>query len=58
MLEQWGAAVEPSERRSLEALLAELPARVAAIADCGVPDTLVHGDFHSGNVAGRDPATT
>ena len=48
-----GFAIEPAERRSLEAVVAGLPARVAAIADCGVPDTLVHGDFHAGNVAGR-----
>ncbi len=53
VLEQWGSAIEQSERRSLEAVVAGLPARVAAIVDCGVPDTLVHGDFHAGNVAGR-----
>ena len=53
VLEQWGSAIEPAERRSLEAMVAGLPARVAAIVDCGVPDTLVHGDFHAGNVAGR-----
>jgi len=53
VLEQWGSSIEPAERRSLEAVMAGLPARVAAIADCGVPDTLVHGDFHAGNVAGR-----
>ena len=53
VVEQWGSALEPAERRSLEAVVAGLPARVAAIADCGVPDTLVHGDFHAGNVAGR-----
>jgi hypothetical protein len=53
VLEQWGPAIELSERRSLETLLTDLPARVAAINDCGVPDSLVHGDFHAGNVAGR-----
>ncbi|HYI54317.1 MAG TPA: phosphotransferase [Microlunatus sp.] len=53
VVEEWGAAIELSARRSLEALVSELPARVAAVADCGVPDTLVHGDFHAGNVAGR-----
>jgi hypothetical protein len=53
VLEQWGSSIEPAERRSLEAVMAGLPARVAAIADCGVPETLVHGDFHAGNVAGR-----
>ena len=34
----------------LAALLAELPARLAAIEACGLPDTLVHGDLHPGNV--------
>ena len=53
VVEQWGSAIEPAERRALEVVVAGLPARVAAIADCGVPDTLVHGDFHAGNVAGR-----
>ena len=40
------------QRRALDRLVSGLPARLAAIADCGVPDTLVHGDFHPGNVAG------
>jgi aminoglycoside phosphotransferase (APT) family kinase protein len=30
-------------------LIAGLPERLAAAADCGLPDTLVHGDLHSGN---------
>lgn len=34
----------------LAALLAGLPARLAAVAVCGLPDTLVHGDLHPGNV--------
>jgi hypothetical protein len=34
----------------LDDLLDELPARLAAIAACGLPDTLVHGDLHPGNV--------
>ncbi|AGL19658.1 aminoglycoside phosphotransferase [Actinoplanes sp. N902-109] len=34
----------------LAALLADLPARLAALAACGLPDTLVHGDLHPGNV--------
>ncbi len=34
----------------LAALLDELPARFAAIEACGLPDTLVHGDLHPGNV--------
>ncbi|HTV26099.1 MAG TPA: aminoglycoside phosphotransferase family protein [Polyangiaceae bacterium] len=33
-------------------LLATLPERLAAVLACNVPDTLVHGDFHPGNVRG------
>ena len=34
---------------ALDALVAELPRRLADLAACGLPDTLVHGDFHPGN---------
>lgn len=40
----------------LDVLLNRLPARLAAIAACGLADTLVHGDFHPGNVHGSDEA--
>jgi Ser/Thr protein kinase RdoA (MazF antagonist) len=53
VVEQWGSALELPEHRSLEALVAGLSARVTAIEECGVPEALVHGDFHPGNVAGR-----
>jgi hypothetical protein len=52
VVEEWGGGLTAPERRAVDALVSDLPARVAAIADCGVPDTLVHGDFHAGNVAG------
>ena len=42
------------EQQALDALLSGLPGRIAAVEECGVPDTLVHGDFHPGNVRGRD----
>ncbi len=51
-VEGWRNALELAERRSLDALISGLPKRLSAIADCGVPDTLVHGDFHPGNVVG------
>ncbi|GGQ54346.1 phosphotransferase family protein [Couchioplanes azureus] len=41
----WRDAVE-----GLDELMEELPARLAAIDACGLPDTLVHGDLHPGNV--------
>ena len=40
--------------RRLESLIASLPQRFADIASCGVPETLVHGDFHAGNVIGDE----
>ena len=40
------------ERLAVEGLVADLPNRFAAIAACGLPDTLVHGDFHLGNIKG------
>jgi Phosphotransferase enzyme family len=36
----------------LERFVRELPARFAALTACGLPDTLVHGDFHPGNFRG------
>ena len=51
-------AAEPwlDEIEGLADLIDELPARLAAARACGVPETLVHGDLHPGNVresAGR-----
>jgi hypothetical protein len=37
----------------LAALVDTLPARLSDVAACGVPDTLVHGDLHPGNVRGE-----
>ncbi|MFD0521422.1 phosphotransferase family protein [Paractinoplanes durhamensis] len=34
----------------LAALVDDLPARLAAADECGLPDTLVHGDLYPGNV--------
>lgn len=48
------AAGEPPAEAltALAALIDGLDDRYAAIGACGVPATLVHGDFHSGNVRG------
>jgi hypothetical protein len=44
-----------AERMSrLHAIVEGLPQRFAAVAECGVPDTFVHGDFHPGNSRGSD----
>ncbi len=36
----------------LRTLVDGLPQRFAAVAECGLPDTLLHGDFHPGNTRG------
>jgi len=38
--------------RRLDRLLEELPHRCEDVASCGLPSTVVHGDFHRGNVRG------
>lgn len=48
------AELDPSVLRELERLLLELPRRCEGVAACGLPATLVHGDFHRGNVRGPD----
>jgi hypothetical protein len=52
LVKRWTARVEPDVARRLDVLVHDLPRRLAQAADCGVPDTLVHGDFHRGNVRG------
>jgi hypothetical protein len=37
---------------ALDALIDGLPDRMAAVAACGLPETLCHGDLHPGNVRG------
>ncbi len=46
--------LDPCPRRSLRAFVDGLPDRFAEIAACGLPDSLVHGDFHPGNHRGTD----
>jgi phosphotransferase family enzyme len=41
--------LDAAEQQALARLVAELPERAAAIAAAGLPETLVHGDFHPGN---------
>lgn len=39
---------------ALSALVDGLPDRLAEVAACGLPDTLVHGDLHPGNARGNE----
>jgi hypothetical protein len=52
-LEASADQLEPLQRAAVEHLLAGLDDRHRGLEACGLPDTLVHGDFHSGNVRGR-----
>jgi len=40
------------DRNALAEFVKQLPVRFAEIASCGASDTLVHGDFHPGNLRG------
>ncbi len=50
LVERARSHVSPEVQARLRSLVAALPERLAAVADCGLPDTLVHGDFHRGNL--------
>jgi hypothetical protein len=50
MLEQWATKLCAEDRAVLTDLVAGMTERFAALAACGVPYTLQHGDFHPGNV--------
>ena len=43
------AQLSAPEREAAQALAAQLPTFVSALTACGLPETLVHGDFHPGN---------
>jgi len=42
----------PADKAVLENFLGQLPARLRKIEECGPGSTLVHGDFHPGNLRG------
>lgn len=56
-IERHAPELSSDERRALEACADDLGGRAVALAGCGLPDTLVHGDFHTGNVR-RGAGTT
>jgi hypothetical protein len=58
MVDRWSGELALDERAVASAAVDALPASFAAIAACGVPDTLVHGDFHSGNVLVHEAGQT
>jgi len=46
--------VDAGDRAAVAGLIARLPRLHADLEACGLPDTLVHGDFHPGNLRGDD----
>jgi hypothetical protein len=50
--------VSADERMTLAEFLRDLPSRFEDIAACGLRDSLVHGDFHSGNFRGDGQSLT
>ena len=44
--------LDAADAKVIDPFIAHLDARFAALAACGIPDSLVHGDFHPGNVRG------
>ena len=58
MLERTADQLDPATRRTCERVVAGLASRFADLAACGLPDTLVHGDFHPGNLIGDDTHLT
>ncbi len=45
--------LDAGERTVLGRFVATLPRRMAGVAACGLPQTLIHSDFHPGNVRGE-----
>jgi Ser/Thr protein kinase RdoA (MazF antagonist) len=52
LVERHRGGLATATARALDRLLETLPDRLAEVAGCGLPETLVHGDFHPGNVRG------
>lgn len=53
VFERTADQLSEEERAAVAGFIGALPGRLAALASCGLPDTLVHGDFHPGNVRGQ-----
>ena len=44
--------LDATQARAVERFIAGLDVRFDALGECGIPDSFVHGDYHSGNVRG------
>ena len=56
VLERTSAELSADDRATLREFVADLPQRFDRVAECGIPDTIVHGDFGPGNLRGDDRA--
>lgn len=56
VVERTAGELSAEDRATLADFVGGLPARFAEVATCGLGDTLVHGDFHPGNVRGVEGA--
>ena len=50
VVDRGSARLDRNERHELNRLVSGLADRFGQLAECGIPDTFVHGDFHTGNV--------
>lgn len=58
VVEKAAEVLPAADRAVLAGFQRGLPRRFAEIAACGLDDTLVHGDFHPGNLRGDSRAVT
>jgi hypothetical protein len=56
LVERVGPELGTDDRATLDGFVTGLEQRLNEVGTCGLPDTLVHGDFHPGNVRGDDTA--
>jgi hypothetical protein len=54
VVDRSGTDLSRAQRSRLETFVEALPDRFMQIAEAGLPDTLVHGDFHGGNARGDE----
>jgi Phosphotransferase enzyme family len=52
VIERTADELSADDRATLARFVRGLPARFSQVADCGLGDSLVHGDFHPGNFRG------
>jgi hypothetical protein len=54
VVERTSAELSADDRATLGEFVGGLPQRFDRVAECGIPDTIVHGDFGPGNLRGDD----